>query len=280
MKIGISFQAPNGSETYRLIKKCGFDCADINLSSTETPFYTLPEADALKLIEKEKAMSRTAGIEINQVHGPWQCPPKDFSVNDRKERMEKMKKAIRFTSRLGCKNFVIHPIMPFGLNDIGKPEEGGTLELNQEFMTELLKEAIENDVTICLENMPFTEFSLSKPADILKFVKTINDENLKICLDTGHAAILVGQSVGDVVRELGDEIRVLHVHDNKCQLDLHLPPMYGVIDWNDFVKALSEIQYAGVLSLEIKSALQDTDFHETTFKYYADIARYLIKQHS
>lgn len=44
------------------------------------------------------------------------------------------------------------------------------------------------------ENMPFKNFSLSKPCDILRFVKAIDDENFKICLDTGHVAVFEGMS--------------------------------------------------------------------------------------
>ena len=84
--------------------------------------------------------------------------------------------------------------------------------------------------------------------------------------------------MGDVVRELGKEIRVLHVHDNRNQIDLHLPPFYGRIDWYDFANALREIQYTGVFSFEIDVPVQYRDFYEIAYKYYADIAKHLLKQ--
>jgi sugar phosphate isomerase/epimerase len=49
---------------------------------------------------------------------------------------------------------------------------------------------------------------------------------------------------------LAEEVRTLHVHDNDGRYDLHLIPHYGVIDWEDFGKALKEVQYQGVFSLE------------------------------
>jgi len=277
MKIGISIGNSN-YKTYELLRRSGFDCVDFDLSSTETPFYVLSEIEAQKLVDKEKKESELCGIKINQVHGPWRWPPKDFSLEDRKERMEKMKKAIRFTARLGCENFVIHPVMPFGCNEINKTEAEKTYDINLEFMREILIEAKKNNVVICLENMPMLEFSLSKPSDILKLVKEIDDPNFKICLDTGHVAVFEELTAGNVVRELGKEIRVLHVHDSKFQFDLHLPPFFGKIDWGDFMKALSEIQYTGVFSLEVGVSTENSESHEIIYKYLADIARYLTNK--
>jgi len=126
--------------------------------------------------------------------------------------------------------------------------------------------------------MPMLEFSLSKPSDILKLVKEIDDPNFKICLDTGHVAVFEELTAGNVVRELGKEIRVLHVHDSKFQFDLHLPPFFGKIDWGDFMKALSEIQYTGVFSLEVGVSTENSESHEIIYKYLADIARYLTNK--
>lgn len=189
-----------------------------------------------------------------------------------------MKKSIRATAVLGCKNWVIHPIMPYGVSDINTENVQKTWDMNIEFMSELLETAKEYDITICLENMPFLDFSLSKPADILRFVKTINDEHFKICLDTGHVSVFNKLSLGDSVRELDDEIRVLHVHDNKFSQDLHLIPYSGIIDWEDFAKALKEINFKGVFSLEAApSAKLTTPLFEEMSILLAKIAYEIIK---
>ena len=85
---------------------------------------------------------------------------------DRKERMEKMKKSIRYTAVLGCKYWVIHPIMPFGVCEKDTEDAQKTWDMNIEFMSELLKVAKEVGVTICFENMPMLQFSLAKPDKI------------------------------------------------------------------------------------------------------------------
>ena len=63
-------------------------------------------------------------------------------------------------------------------------------------------------------------------------------------------AVFPELSIGNEIRKLGDYIRVLHIHDNMGDRDSHLYPTKGITDWYDFVNALDEIGYKGVLSLE------------------------------
>ncbi len=255
MKTGIGFSYPSGfftlwgDDTYKKLKSFGFSCVDFGLLNTETFFYTDKEK-AEKTILMQKKLAAEAGIEFSQVHGPWRWPAQDVTPEDRAERMEKMRESIRLTALLGCKNWVIHPIFANGWEDVkeGKTEE--TWKINLEFFRELLKTAKEYDVTICLENMPMINFSIATPADILRFVKEIDDDHFKICLDTGHLNVFPELPVYESVAELGDELRVLHVHDNKFRIDMHLPPFYGSFKWTEFCQALKEIEFDGVISLE------------------------------
>lgn len=239
-----------GEEGADVFKSCGFSCLDYSLANTEEWEYTEPEEEVKKKLSELSKNLENKGILVNQVHGPWRYPPRDLSIQDRKERMEKMNRSIRMCASLGCKRWVIHPVMPFGTEDIGSGNEEKTWEINLEFMRELLLTAKEEGVIICFENMPFTELSISSPESIIKFVDEINDDNFKICLDTGHANVFSGKSLGDVVRLMGKRIEVLHVHDNDGNADQHLLPYMGTIDWEDFGRALSEIGFDGVFSYE------------------------------
>ena len=240
-----------GEDTYKKIKEHGFLYSDCDIADTEYELYSVSDEEFERIFLNEKRLAEEAGVTINQVHGPWRWPPRDFTAEDRAERMEKMKISIRAASILECKNWVIHPIMPFGVEDIDTGDAEKTWDMNVAFMKELLKTAKEYGVTICLENMPMLRFSLSSPERILKLVEEINDENFKICLDTGHVSVF-GEEIdlAEEVKRLGDKIKVLHVHDNRNGIDLHLMPYYGIIDWNGFYKALKEIGYEGVFSLE------------------------------
>ena len=167
---------------------------------------------------------------------------------DRAERMADMQRSIRLTALVGCRYWVIHPIMPFGAH--AEPDTEEFWRLNEEFFRALLPTAKENNVVICLENMPMKALSLSTPDKVLEFVRKINDDNFKFCLDTGHAH-LRGFSPAKAVRMAGDDLKVLHVHDNDQSSDQHLPVFYGDTDWRDFRRALEEIGFDGVFSLEL-----------------------------
>lgn len=253
MKIGIESAAYIGryglTEGIRRMKAHGYECVDYQgFVDTETSLFRGSDADFEHTLIEERAAFEEGGIEISQVHGPWRWPPKDFEEADRQERFEKMAKSIRGTKILGCRNFVIHPIMPFGDNRDPYPDK--LWEMNYEFFGRLLEVAIKNDVVICYENMPMTALSNSRPAQILEFAKKMDSENFKVCLDTGHCSVF-GESPADAVRLLGKKyLQVLHVHDNNGVSDFHWLPYYGVIDWNDFTKALLEIGFEGTLSLE------------------------------
>ncbi|MBR5280050.1 MAG: sugar phosphate isomerase/epimerase [Clostridia bacterium] len=284
MRIGISASSLEkqgygrfGEDTYLKLKEHGFSCTDFNMADTNAAVYTKDLAQAEAFLQRERAMAEAAGIEINQVHGPWRWPPKDATEEDRKERMEKMKKSIYLTAVLGCKNWVVHPIMPLGLEDADTENALRTWAMNFVFMEELLETAKEYDVTVCLENMPMHKFSMSKPKEILNFVEQIGDDHFKICLDTGHVSVFPELDLAEETRRLGKEIRVLHVHDNRYNCDMHLNPYDGIVDWESFGKALRDIQFDGVFSLETAPGgkLPDALFEEKA-KHLVHICKHII----
>ena len=105
----------------------------------------------------------------------------------------------------------------------------------------------------------------------------IHDPYFKICLDTGHVSVFSNLNLGDEVRALGNEIRVLHVHDNKFGSDLHLMPYFGIIDWREFALALKDIQFDGSFSLEtMPSAKLPNDIFDDMGKQLARIAQNIL----
>jgi len=257
-----------GEKRYEKLKEHGFSCIDYGMADTDALIYSLDDKQFEEFLKKEKELAVAAEIEVSQVHGPWRYPPRDFSDEDRAERLKKMKRSIKATALLDCKFWVVHPIMPYTTVDLKEGKAYETREMNLQFMKELLKTAKEYGVIICLENMPMLNFSISTPTQILKFVNEINDENFKICLDTGHVNVFNNLTVGDAVRELGDKIKVLHIHDNGGTDDDHLAPFSGGIDWVDFSKALKETGFDGVISLETlpDGNLDDLEYEKECIK--------------
>lgn len=234
-----------GDEKFKKMKEYGFDYADYDLDGVLGD-KTEEEYEAAVLAEK--ALADEAGVTIHQIHGHWRYPPHDETEELREERAEFMRRSICLAGKIGCKNWVIHMLMPFGANDGGIDDES-FLKINLDFFRKLLPYAKENGVTICLENMPMELLTYSSTEKTLEIIRLINDDNFKLCLDTGHEAIF--GNVGDAVRLAGENLRTLHIHDNDGKHDRHWFVGMGVIDWSDFMAAIREINFDGVLSLEV-----------------------------
>ena len=252
MKIGIMSGAYIGrygwDEGLSKMRSHGYEAIDDqSFCNTETALFQMSEKEYEATLTERRRKYEANGIEVYQAHGPWRYPIRDFTAADRAERFEKMAKSIRGCAILGCPHMVIHNIMPYGPRDLsGKV----VWEINQDFMGRLAEIGRAYGVVVCMENMPFLHQQLATCEDLLKFVKSMNTEWIRFCLDTGHAAVWK-HDLGDCVRLIGaDYLRTLHVHDNDGKRDRHWMPGTGVIEWTSFTAALAEIGYDGVLSLE------------------------------
>ena len=254
MKLKLGNGTGGGEISYRMLSELGYQCADYQMAHTKSFLYTCTRNEFEAALRQEKAWADEYGTEIHQMHGPWDAADyeleNDLTPKKLRSMLEDRKKSIEACTYLGCKNWVIHPIFPYGRTDenIGKEEE--SYKINLEFYSELLETAKEYDVTICFENMPFYNFCLNTVDKIKKFIKDINDDHFKGCLDTGHVICHNNMTLGDAVRIFGEDLRVLHVHDSRPGCDLHSMPFFGVADWNSFYEGLKDVEYNGVFNLE------------------------------
>lgn len=254
MKLRLGTGCCGGEKAYQKLSSYGYQCVDFQMANTESQWYTFSAYDFEKYLRREKAWADEYGMEIHQMHGPWDKYDSqlglDFTTEKLKYLMDTRKKSISACPYLGCKNWVIHPIFPYTSDDTLKGMEEETYKRNFEFYSELLETAKEHDVTICFENMPHLRFSLAEVDAIKKLIDDINDDHFKACLDTGHVNCFETRNLGDAVRILGKDLRVLHVHDNRFGRDSHDLPYFGSSDWDSFYEGLKEVGYDGVFNLE------------------------------
>ena len=259
MKIGINTSTLEsdgydryGDQVYQKLKEQGYDAADVSLAQTGHRVYKVTQKEAEEILLRERKLADEAGILISQVHGPWRWPARDASEEDRAERLSSMKRSIHFTSLLGCKHWVVHPIMPFGWEGHTEQEEAELWRINADFFSRLAAVGEKYGVTVCLENMPFPDFPISSAIDIMKLVKMVDHPYFKVCLDTGHANV-VAPKPAEAVKIIGkDYLKILHVHGNDGTQDSHLNPGHpsDTTDWASFTAALKEIGFDGVVNLE------------------------------
>ena len=237
---GFEGALPKIAEYYSCIDYQGF----VNV---ETDFFNLPIDEFTKELEAQKALINSHGLTVSQAHAPWRHPVQDATPEGRAFWTEAMKKSIYGTHVLGAHRFIVHPLMPYF--DTEKNPEA-VWSLNEVFFAELADYAKQYGVTVCVENLPFPKYPLTTVEQVCEIVDKLDRENLKVCLDTGHAAIFFGSDVGAAVRYIGNRLEAVHVHDNMGEQDEHLIPGDGIVDFDGFCAALKEIGFSGVISLE------------------------------
>lgn len=259
---------------YKKMAAHGYSCADFSaLCDTEGELYRMNGSDFEKALLDEKKRANDAGITFSQVHGSW--PVDDTTAEKRAKNLEFMKLCVRGTAILGCKNLVVHPLMPFSWGD--ETDSDFAEKVNEEFFRSLCEYAENYGVNICIENMPTKKHRLAGTEALCAFVKKLGYSNFFMCLDTGHCLVR-GEDIGETARICAENgvLKVLHVHDNKGTYDDHLFPYMGKADWNSFKAALAQTGFDGCVSMEAsvnKSA--STELYEEMQKLLAATAREL-----
>ena len=95
-----------------------------------------------------------------------------------------------------------------------------------------------------------------------------------MCVDSGHtheAESFWVPSPAEMIRFLGKDVTILHLHDNNGHYDDHLLPGQGNINWKDTFEALDDIGYNGVYNFELALKFAGSMLEEYTYF----IGRYL-----
>lgn len=114
------------------------------------------------------------------------------------------------------------------------------LERNADFWSETIDRY---DTIIMIENL-WEE----TPDTLRELMESVASPKLRVCLDTGHVNVFSKATMSDWLDSIGKYIGYMHVHDNHGQLDEHLVPGQGNIDWQAFTARIRSLGIApGVL---------------------------------
>ena len=178
------------------------------------------------------------GIEISQGHLYLQADI--LNRND----LESLKKWLELHNAAGIKNCVLH----YGKGHANNFPSGLLLEKRGEAIKELKEVIRGTGMRICLENLSRDEDC----STLLELIKYAGEENMGICLDTGHL-ILAGGNPSLFIAEAGELLGALHIADNEGYYDQHFSPYFGksIFPWPEFMKALAANGYSGLFNYEI-----------------------------
>ena len=230
----------------RQLKEDGYDCCDYHgFIHAVSPLYRYDEEELQSYLAEVYQSAEKYGVEFNQLHAQW--PLKCSTEEETLRSIESAKKSIRGAAYLHCHNVVMHTFAPFGWQR--EVDAEATFDKNVEIFSTVADYAKDFDVTICIENLPFTELEISKVGTVLRLIEVLNRPNCKMCFDVGHAHVFHDDIAEDIIK-IGSRLQVLHVHDNSGQHDSHIMPWQGTVNWNSFTKALKEVGFDGCISLE------------------------------
>ncbi len=159
---------------------------------------------------------------------------------------ESIKRAYEFVEKI-C---VVHPgsLSPLSIKNPEKAFERAVAGLKR-----ICWCADEHGLLIAVENMTnIVPLICRQPEELLHIINEVNEDNIGICFDVGHANTTKNMDdflVDDVMK------RVIHVHasDNHGDDDRHLPLGSGNIDWKKVFRKLQDNRYGGRIVLEMNS---------------------------
>jgi sugar phosphate isomerase/epimerase len=75
--------------------------------------------------------------------------------------------------------------------------------------------------------------------------------NFGLALDVGHVPCTESISAGDAIRRYGASLRTVHLDDTRGGVHEHLQIGEGDLDWPDIGRALREVGFTGIASVEL-----------------------------
>lgn len=238
-------------------KTAGINTIEISVGNTQL-------ADALDFKEARRLADKY-GIELWSLHLPF-LP---FNVIDPSVpaladyTVKYFCSFIDKATEIGIKTIVIHP----SGEPIAESDRPMRLECAKKSLAALAEYAKAKGAVIAVEDLPRTCLGRDS-SDILELISAHPD--LRVCFDTNH---LLGESIADFIKKVGDKIITTHVSDYDEKNERHWLSGEGVIDWKALKDALIAIGYDGpwLYELGLDGSLPTID-RERRLEY-SDFAR-------
>ena len=228
-------------DNYKLMKQAGFDSV------------MLGWRDVDRREKPDKA--RNVGLLIENIHAPFRNADSIWLDNmDGDDYTESLLKSID-----DCKDFDIPTMVVHINNEYQLPPMSN---IGIERLKRITEKAENKNINIAFENT-------YAPNHIQFIFNSIFSKKLGFCFDSGHHNYMTPGR--DLLDEFGERLMAMHLNDNfgadyinaqnpvykkgtkewGIQVDLHLLPFDGNIDWNKIIMQLKKIKYKGAIAFEV-----------------------------
>jgi D-psicose/D-tagatose/L-ribulose 3-epimerase len=222
-------------------KRLGFDTVDIL-------------ADPLDVDAAERRLIRDTCRELDLPIVSLCCVALglvDFTPSVRRFHLERCRACLDLAAELGCSNLLLVLGEYVWQQQIIPPAE--QWRLGVEAVRELGGRAADLGLAIAIELEPFDLSIVNSIDTMLRFLDEVAlPDTVRANCDISHLH-LVGTPPRDVARLAG---RIEHVHVSDCDGKVHgdLPPGRGVTPIADYLAAIRDTGYDGVVSVELEFA--------------------------
>ena len=201
-------------------------------------------------------------ITFNIAHAPIHYPF-FFNTYYKRDDIDKLKnrilKSLDISKEIGVKNIVIH--IGTYLDEDYNYDMKKSIEHNIKYLEPFVEKAIKNNIIIAIENGTQMEkddplFKNTAPYidELISIVDYYNskykEEVLGICFDFGHANVGKLDMYNEILK-IGNKLKITHIHDN-YGTDSHNQPFDGTVNWDSVRKALTDINFNGELTSEVR----------------------------
>ncbi len=258
--------------------RAGYKVLDMNFSSYSREPYPMTQPDWEDWVKRIKESAAGLGVEWYQGHAhffDWRkVAPQDWEWHE-----ELIRRSIIGAGILGVKWLVIHP---------GTVVDGTwysyrkSLAANLEAYKRYGELAAKYNVGIAIENMIEKDSGrryCSSVEELLELLDKLNDPTFGICWDTGHAH-LAKVDQASALRQIGSNLKALHIDDNRGEWDDHLAPYYGTIVWEPILEAPREINYDGYFTFEIHNFTNGLphELHESCLRFTYELGTHMVNE--
>jgi protein FrlC len=246
-------------DALRGIKRAGFPGVEI---LADTPHAYPADIDAALTNDVKRELEKldlsVSNINVNCSFGYWKdAPPEPYfepslispNSRHREDRTRLIMKSLEFARDVGAANVSITSGRMLG----GMPPEPAARQF-AESIRPILDRADQLDVNVGIECEP--GLYLEYVAELRDWIDRLGHPRLGANLDVGHSQV-IGESIPEAVKLLGDRIWNLHVEDIPGRKHYHLIPGQGTLDWQGLKRALVEINYARFLTVELYTHWQN-----------------------
>lgn len=266
-------------ESIRRCKAAGFDVLDLNMCSMDRhDGNELAEEDWEERVEAIIEERDRQGVTFYQTHPPFRKGSIETFPDPKREKFywDMVYRSLDVTARIGAKWAIIHAI-----NDAEDPENIEVqLEKNHRHFDPVVEYASKLGIGIAFENMVQAKNAVhrfgSLPEEMNALADSFACDHVGICWDFGHGNTAIPARHPEGIRMMGSRLKCVHVDDNLGVIDDHFIPFRGNIRWEEVMPALKEIDFPGVIDLElsITGGLPD-ELKDEAVRFTASIARKL-----